>query len=242
MKILISPSKTMNYLDLQALDTYSQSQANELTEDLLATLNNLGYDLLKDLYKASDKIVSEAIKANNEVSKFKAIGLFNGLVYKNLDYCSMNKKEKQYIDGNLLIFSALYGIIPAEDAITPYRLDLNNSLKPYIMNLTRQWKPYINKYINNMDTDLVIDLSSTEYRKLIDVNNLEKNYIRIEFKDLKNGKYKSMATFSKMARGKFVRQMAIENVTNVEEIKKITVMDYIFNEKMSSMGQFIFVR
>ncbi len=62
MKIIISPSKTMNYCDLQPLNNNNQSPLNKLTKDLLNTLNNLEYDSLKSLYKTSDKIIVEEIK------------------------------------------------------------------------------------------------------------------------------------------------------------------------------------
>lgn len=242
MKIIISPSKTMNYFDLEPADNINPSPLNKLTKDLLNTLSGLEYDSLKVLYKTSDKVIEEAIRSNKEKNIYKSIQLFNGLVYKNLDYNSMSQKERLYIDNNLLIFSALYGVISAKEAITPYRLDLNNSLKPYIVNLTKQWKPYVNKYLENLDTDFIVDLASTEYRKLVDTDQLSKDYIRINFKDIKDGKYKSLATFSKMARGQFLRQMALENIQTIEEIKKLSVMNYKFDEKMSTCSEFVFSR
>jgi hypothetical protein len=242
MKIIISPSKTMNYLGLTPIENIDSKAGNELTGELLKTLKSLDVDDLKKMYKASDKVVGEAMKANCQEGMFKSIELFKGLVFKNIDYCSMNDEEKMYIDDSLLIFSALYGLVSAGQAITPYRLDLNNSLKPHIVNLTRQWKPYVNQYIESLDTDIVIDLASTEYRKLVDVDGMKKNYIRIDFKDLKGGIYKSMSTFSKMARGQFVRQMALGNVRTLEGVKKLKIMNYSYDEEMSSERNLVFTR
>jgi hypothetical protein len=232
----------MKYRNLLPLNNTNMSSLNNLTKELLNTLNGLDYDSLKELYKSSDKVIAEAMQANNEKNSYKTIEMFNGLVFKNLDYSSMNQDEKLYIDNSLLIFSALYGIVSSKGSISPYRLDLNNSLKPHIVNLTMQWKPYVNQYIDNLECDYVIDLASTEYRKLVNTDQLCKNYIRIDFKDVKDGKYKSMATFSKMARGQFVRQMALENTQRIEEIKKLSVMNYTFDEKLSSSREFVFSR
>lgn len=242
MKILISPSKTMNYSYLTPENSLEDVRFKEISEDLSTRLKGMDHDSLKKLYKASDKVVSEAMGANMEGNRYKSIELFNGLVFKYLDYKSMDTVQRRYLDDNLLIFSAMYGIIKANDAISPYRLDLKDSLKPHIYNLKKLWHEHVIRYINCLDTDVVVDLASTEYRSLVDPKKVEKTYIRIDFKDMKGGKYRSMATFSKMARGLFVRQMALEGVLTVEEIKNILVMDYSYDKKMSSDIQFVFSR
>lgn len=242
MKILISPSKTMNYSSINSTDYMHKENINPLTDNSYNILVNLDFDSLKTLYKCSDKIVNEAIKANQEKQYYKSIELFNGAVFKNLNYSTLKKEQKNYIDNHLIIFSALYGIVEAKEAITPYRLDLNNSLPPHIVNLSKQWKPYINQYLNDEKSDFIIDLASSEYRKLIDVEKLNKPYIKIDFKDYKDKKYKTIGTFAKMARGQFLREIATKNVSRIEEIKKLSVMNYFFNEELSNNKEFIFTR
>ena len=86
---------------------------------------------------------------------------------------------------NVKIFSAIYGIISANEGIRPYRLDLNNSLKPHIENLTKEWKPYVNEKLALYKNETIIDLCSSEYSKLIDKKTLDNPYIQIDFKDKK---------------------------------------------------------
>ncbi|WP_461205971.1 YaaA family protein [Clostridium sp. DL1XJH146] len=242
MKIIISPSKTMNYSSIDSTDYIHKENINPLTDNLYSTLINLDFDSLKTLYKCSDKIALEAIKANREKKYYKSIELFNGAVFKNLNYSTLKKEEKDYINNHLMIFSALYGIVEAKEAITPYRLDLNNSLAPHIVNLSKQWKPYINQYINNQECDYIIDLASSEYRKLIDIQKLNKPYIKIDFKDYKDNKYKTIGTFAKMARGQFLREMTTKNVSKIKDIKNLSAMNYVFNEELSNNKEFIFTR
>lgn len=242
MKIIISPSKTMNYSSMESTNYLYKKAICPLTGYLFTTLRTLDFNSLKSLYKSSDKVTIEAIKANKELNHYKSIQLFNGAVFKNLNYSTLEEKEKKYIDTNVMIFSALYGIITAEEAISPYRLDLNNSLDPKIINLSKQWKKYINQYLENQDTNYIIDLASSEYRKLVNIKSLNKNYIIINFKDRKDAKYKTIGTFAKMARGQFLREMAKKKISRIEDIKELSVMNYSFNKDFSCENEFIFTR
>ncbi len=93
------------------------------------------------------KLLEKQWKMNNEIqNNFKAICLFNGAVFKNLDYTTLKTEEKIYIESNVCIFSALYGLVPANGGISPYRLDLNNVLEPHFKELNSEME-------KNLSTD-----------------------------------------------------------------------------------------
>lgn len=232
----------MAYDNLPSTLTDQFQGISPITREIFLKLKSLSKDDFKTLYKASDSVVEDAIEKLNTEEAFKAIELFNGAVFKNLDYPSLNNDERTYIDKTVEIFSAMYGLIPASSNIRPYRLDLNNSLKPHITSLTSQWKEPINKHLNDCQNSIIIDLASTEYRKLIDYKTLCHPIYSVDFKDLKDGKYKTIGTYAKMARGQFLRAMAKGQVNDLDTLKEISVMDYTFNEELSTGQVIIFSR
>ena len=240
MKILLSPSKTMDYSSIKSQDE-SFDVVSDLTIDLRNALKKLDLEALKTLYKSSDKVAKEAMQMNNELQTFKAICLFNGAVFKNLDYTTLKTEEKNYIESYVCIFSALYGLVPANSGISPYRLDLNNVLEPHFKNLTQKWKEPINRFLKNVNSNLIIDLASVEYRKLIDHKTYD-NYYKIDFKDKKGDSYKTVGTYAKMARGQFVRAMAQNKVKTLEDIMKLSIMNYTYNSELSTHNHLIFSR
>ena len=63
-----------------------------------------------------------------------------------------------------------------------------------------------------------------------------------EFKDLKNGSYKMISFFAKKARGRMVRYIADNNITEPEHIKTFDVDGYIFNNSLSTKNKWVFTR
>jgi len=240
MKILISPSKTMDFSNIEPQIT-DYEPFNKLTTELRNNLKKLEVESLIKLYKSSDKIAKDALVLNHESRTFKAITLFNGAVFKNINFATLKSEEQMYIESCVYIFSAMYGLVPAYGAISPYRLDLNNVLEPDFINLTKRWKEPINTWLQQEESNLIIDLASTEYRKLIDPKKYP-NYYRIDFKDKKDDTYKIVGTYAKMARGQFVRAMSQNKVKTLTDIIKLSIMDYEYNSELSSKNHLIFTR
>lgn len=244
MIILISPSKTMDIVN-NSPSGDKEYMLTSYTTNLRDIINTLSNTELKTLYKASDKVVTQAIELNQCNSTYRAITLFNGAVFKNLDYATLNTTEQNYINEHVHIFSGLYGLIPCSKSIKPYRYDLNNTLNPKIQKATTIFKPEVTRYLTTQDDKLIIDLASSEYRTLIDykaLNHYGFEVISFEFKDNKKGTYKSLGTYAKMARGQFLRQLSRTNCQTVHELKAITVMNYCFNEELSTKHEFVYTR
>ncbi len=69
MKILLSPSKTMDYSSIKSQEE-SFEVVSDLTIDLRNALKKLDLEALKTLYKSSDKVAREAMEMNNEIQTF----------------------------------------------------------------------------------------------------------------------------------------------------------------------------
>ena len=79
---------------------------------------------------------------------------------------ALDREELDYLSDNLYILSALYGILRSTDLISYYRLEMNNKLYIDDKNLYDYWgdEPY---KVLFKDNDIVINLASVEYSKMI---------------------------------------------------------------------------
>lgn len=238
MRILISPSKTMDFL---GLDPHENMANYPLEINLREHLISKDFDTLKSIYKSSDTVVEQAMVYNQHDEHYKAVQLFTGAVFFNLKYAEMDTASRDYIDSRVHVFTGMYGIIPANEGIKPYRLDLNNKIGQPFDPLKSYWKPYVNSYLNK-EEELIVDLASNEYRQLIDKKSLKATYVKIDFKEFRNNKYVTVGTYAKMARGQFLAEMAKLNTTTLDKLKTLSVMGYRYNEDLSSKEHLLFTK
>ena len=60
---------------------------------------------------------------------YPALELFDGLMYRSIERQDLSEKEQAYLQEHLLITTALYGVLPAYEAIGPHRLDFYDEVK-----------------------------------------------------------------------------------------------------------------
>ena len=240
----ISPSKTMKVNHLEALPQGPFFLTKKPSEILRAQLLSYSAKDLEILYKVSDKVAQNAYELIRSQESGRAVDLFEGLVFKNLDYKSLEARQMAYIDETLFIGSALYGVVSANQRLRPYRLDLENPVTFEGQPLTQFWSKKVTDALIKHDSDTIIDLASEEYSDLLDLTRLRKRkkVVRIEFRAFKNGKLINGATHAKMARGKFIRQAAIEAISTVNALKDIKVMGYQFDDAYSDEHHFFFIK
>ena len=61
-------------------------------------------------------------------------------------------------------------------------------------------------------------------------------------KEEKDGTYKSVSTYSKKARGKFLNYLVKNQIDSLEEIEKIDLDGYSLNKDLSNSKNLIFTR
>ena len=98
------------------------------------------------------------------------------------------------------------------------------------------WKKDINDYFKN--EKCIINLASKEYSKIL---NLENMY-NLEFYDKKDGKLKQISTNSKKMRGFTVNHIVKNRITDIEQLKNISLEEYKYNEKMSDGKKYIYIK
>lgn len=216
---------------------------SEKTEKIVKILQTLSENEIAKIMKLKGKLLSktfEDIKNYEKLSEIKAISLYNGVAYKELAVETFDVDSLEYLENNLLIFSALYGIVKPSTKIRRYRLDM--TMKILKESLYEFWREDINLYLSkSLENKVLINLASGEFSKLID-RKLIKNIIDIDFRENKNGEYKSVSSYAKQARGQFLKILAKNNISNLDDMAKIEFYNYKYNENLSNKEKYIFTR
>jgi cytoplasmic iron level regulating protein YaaA (DUF328/UPF0246 family) len=249
MKILLSPAKTLDFSTQIPFERQSspifESQANKLNEVLKVKTPKQ----LMSLMHISDKLAQLNWQRNQEWSEVvdlrQAVYAFKGDVYVGLDAYSIAEKNLDYMQNNLRILSGQYGILKPFDTIKPYRLEMGSKLKIGTKkDLYAFWDVSVTEQINNelKPNEVIVNLASNEYFKVIKAKHLKADVITPVFKDYKNGKLKVISFFAKKARG-LMSRFAIDNqLENVEQLKTFSVEGYAYDDKLSTEKEWIFTR
>ena len=252
MKIIISPAKSLDFESKVLTSLHTQPRFLEQSEKLHKKLKTLSKNKLSDLMKISDDLAALNYERNQtwatpfttENAK-QAIFAFTGEVFRGIDVNSLEEEKLPLLQENLRILSGLYGLLKPLDLIQPYRLEMGTRLKVGRReNLYKFWDDTVAKALNEelADDELLINLASTEYFKVIPKKVLKVPMITPVFKDFKNGQYKTIMTFAKKARGLMVRYIIDNNVKTIEELKGFNIDKYRFSEEMSSGNDLVFTR
>lgn len=252
MKIIISPAKSLDFDSKASTKIYSQPQFLEESKKLNKKLKTLSKNKLASLMSISDDLASLNYTRNQEWetpfntdNSKQAIYAFTGAVFQGIDVNSLTEDKIPVLQEKLRILSGLYGLLKPLDLIQPYRLEMGTKIKIGRKdNLYKFWDNTLANALNNEleDDELLINLASTEYFKALPKKVLKVPMITPVFKDFKNGKYKTIMTYAKMARGYMVRYIIENNVNTLEELKGFNIENYRYSEEMSSGNDLVFTR
>lgn len=140
----------------------------------------------------------------------KAILRYAGTAYKALQYRNLDTNSQKFIDESVLIFSNLFGVVSAKDAIPDYKLKqgesfLNLEIPEFYL---ENFSPQIDKFVENDD---ILDLRAGFYEKFYIP---KKEYLAMKF--IKNGKV--LSHFAKQLRGEVLKEIAIHKLDTNEKI------------------------
>ena len=111
-------------------------------------------------------------------------------------------------------------------------------------NLYDYWRKKITDQLNSelSANEPVLNLASNEYFKAIDLKVINSDVYSANFKQLKNGVFKTIAIFSKRARGMMTRFIIENRITDINSLKSFNYDGYIYHEGLSSEKELIFTR
>ena len=239
MKILIPTAKELN----KKATPQEALELSEKSNEIVAEFAKLSASHLAKVYKIKEDKATEEFSRwqdinNNTAKSYKALELFNGLMYRNINRDNFDEADKKYIEENVFITTSLYGIIGAYDLIQEHRLDFLQNVKVSGKSLRNFWRASYDESIE--DEDLVISLLSSEFEEVFSKKQREK-FIKISFMEEKDGVLKVHSTISKKARGKFLTELVKNKVSSVEEMKKIQFDDFKFSAENSDGRTLAFI-
>lgn len=242
MKIIFSPSKTMDF-ETSNISKVEGTKAlyNSKALEIIKELRTFSLDVLeKKLKLKADKLLELLSKFGNfELLEEKiAIEAYTGISFKQLELKAYTKKEWDFIENNVFILSALYGINRGTDLIKNHRLDM--TMKIFHISPYEYWKETINNSELLEEKTPILNLASKEFSKLIDTKKF--NIINVEFLEEINGAYKSISTNSKKARGLMLNYIIKNKTYKVEDLKKFNASNYVFSKEKSNENNLVFLK
>lgn len=247
MKIIISPSKTkkinnlpveLKNISIKENDFYTEILYPKITNKIIERIKMFSVEEIEKKFKLkkdkAEKLLEFYQNYENEKSG-NALASYTGVAYKSIGIDTFDIEDFEYLESHLVILSALYGILTPYTNIKEYRLDMTNSIFEN-KSLYEIWKNSVNEYFE--EEDIVLNLASKEYSKLIKSDNL----IDFEFWNDTNGKLKQISTNSKKMRGFTLNYIVKNRITNINNLKDITLNEYVFNKDMSSKKKFVYVK
>ena len=239
MKILIPTAKELNK---KAIPQEGLKLSEESLEIVVEFAKFSTLDLAKVYKIKEDKAMEEFSRwqdiNNNTAKSYKALELFNGLMYRNINRDNFDEADRKYVEENVFITTSLYGVIGAYDLIQEHRLDFLQNVKISGQSLKNFWRANYDESIE--DENLVVSLLSSEFEEVFSKKQREK-FIKINFMEEKDGVLKVHSTISKKARGKFLTELVKNKVSSVEEMKKIQFDDFKFSAENSDGRTLAFI-
>lgn len=252
MKLILSPAKSLNFETKLPTTKTSESCFLNESERLNKLLKKKSARSLSKLMSISPALGELNYERNQEWhlpftkdNARQAIYAFSGDVYRGLDAYTISTDKIEKVQDTVRIISGLYGVLKPLDLMQPYRLEMGTKFPVgKNKNLYEFWKQKITQTLNDEleEDELFLNLASNEYFKAIDVKALKVPVVTATFKDFKNGEYKTIMTFAKLARGYMTRYIIDTNANTIDDLKGFNYEGYGFSEAVSSETELVFIR
>ncbi|HQD45827.1 MAG TPA: peroxide stress protein YaaA [Kaistella sp.] len=252
MKIITSPAKLMNIENKTDMLKSTTPKFIDEAAFIQSYLKEKSPKYLSDLMEISQKLADENWERNQNwkakpsaKESAPAMFAFTGEVYRGLDAKTLDKKAVDYLQKNYRMLSGLYGLLKPSDKIMLYRLEMGRSFEfEHYKNLYEFWREKVTEQLNSelKSKDLILNLASSEYIKVLDKKKLNAPVIDFDFYEMKDGKLKTIVVYTKHARGLVVRFCAETQAKTLNDVKAFNLEGYRIDEELSSKTKLVFTR
>ncbi len=251
MLLILAPSKTQQSIN-RHFSHSSQPVFHEKTLYLSDHLKSLSKAEIALLMKTSTKLTDNTFQRIHNFNPpfvmgktIQAIFTFQGDAYSQLTPEIYSEKELFYAQDHLNILSGLYGLLRPLDLMAPYRLEMGTKITTKkFKDLYRYWSNSLTAFINSslakMESQILVNLASTEYFKVINREKLEGEIITMTFRQKKNGLYKTIPIYSKRARGLMTHFAITNRIQETEELKSFNLSGYSYRREESTKEIWVF--
>ncbi|MFT4312966.1 MAG: peroxide stress protein YaaA [Candidatus Woesearchaeota archaeon] len=172
---------------------------------------------LEKLYGVKTDFAQKAHALNLSIQTqqtLPAIKRYAGVVYKALDYESLDKSAQTFFHIYFRIVSPLFGLVKPNQLLPEYKLKFQK------LSLQTYWQPFFQKQLKSF---FVIDLLAQEQRKAVAYD----TGIKIDFCLKKNGKSTPAGHNGKYIKGRFIRYVVQHEYTKPEDFLTFTEDGFI---------------
>lgn len=252
MLIILSPAKTMDMRKTNITVPESKPQYVKEAEFLAEKMQYYSVQELEKLLKVSEKLAEEnyiryEVFDSPHNPEKQAILAYNGSVFKEIKASSFSEEDFHYAQDRLRIISTMYGAVRPLDMIRAYRLAYSLKLKDMSGNLYDYWLPKLTDpliadikkaggiLVNLASLDVLGALKMDEIRKAVRV-------ITPEFQEYRNGKYETIRTYAKQARGAMTRYILLNRIEEPEKLLAFEWDRFRWNKELSDEEKYVFTR
>lgn len=183
----------------------------------------------------STKLYKYAYDFPNKSTGLQAIQAFTGVLFKALDHASLPEEAKRRCANNVRIISSLYCWLKPHDIIKPYRLNYTSKvLSPENKELSAAafWKSdgtiQLVNTIKNDNHREILNLLPGDAARFIDWKLVKKfaKVWKVDFTDAATNATPSAGRLKEM-RGKLLRQILTEGISDCNSIRNVVSDSYI---------------
>lgn len=255
MLILLSPSKTLDFQSNHIPPVKTGiPRLLDKAERLALIMKGKSISEIRDLMGISAALAElnfqryQAWNAERHPMEGRpALFVFKGDVYEGFHATPFPETAFGNAEKCLRILSGLYGILRPFDLILPYRLEMGTSLpSPAGNDLYAYWKKDVTQLINDdlkkAGSNVLLNLASNEYFKVVSQKEVQATIISPEFRDYRDGNYKMISFFAKRARGLMAAWVLRNDITEPSDLLAFSEEGYVYNDLLSEPRRPVFTR
>lgn len=218
MRILLPPSETkrlggrLPFITEALLNPTGLSQTRSAVRDALVSAS-LDEDVATKALKLGVKNRDERLRnlELDDSGAMPAIDRYTGVLFDALDAQSLEGDARNWLEVTVLVQSALFGLLRANDPIPSYRLSASSRLPLITGALAKQWAPVHDGALAG--AEYVLDLRSKDYAALAPLHALgahATDYLEVVARS-DAGEIRALNHFNKAAKGELVRALAVDS-------------------------------
>lgn len=254
MLTVLSPAKSLNLEPQTQTSKFSTPEFLDEAETLVKKLKRMSKKSLRDLMGISEDLAELNHERFNQWSRpfstenaKQAALMFNGDVYQGLQADQFKARDLAFAQDHLRILSGLYGVLRPLDLMQAYRLEMGTSLATRSGNtLYDFWGDKItgslNRELESHKHPELVNLASNEYFKSVNPRLLAGTVITPVFKEIKDGKSRTIALFAKQARGRMAAWMIQKRTDQPDQLCEFNLDGYEYQPDESTTDKLTFSR
>lgn len=236
-RIVKNNKKYNSFIELETDREYVYNKLREAISSLLEKDLEKIFDVKGKNLQTSIEIISDLL--NEET--MPAIERYTGVMFNAINYQSLNEKEKENFNKNVIFIDGLFGLVKPQDLIPNYKLKIN--AKYLDVNLTNFWKTRLRPIFNHILKDkIVIDILPEAHRKITNYSSAKEHY-SISFCEIKNNKLTNVGHNSKKLKGELIKYLINKKEITKKDLTEFKHSEgYKYSEENSSENEIVYLK